>query len=538
MFILFLISIVLLVGVFFFQRRISNSWGEVFISPLVYFSILWFFAYPFNGILLDWGLIDTQTHMIFSRESLLYTMFLSCLSLLVVVCGVFSYSAQLYRPVSVSSVNTKGIVRPIIVVILLLVMMLAINIPFVLSVCGTLVCFVRQYHQPGKGEGIIHISSNLLVYAQIGLIPLFFIEGKKFNKNLIALSLIFILSSLCLGYIGMVMGTRRLLVLPIFAFTIAIFYIWPNSLKKRIYTLMCALIFPFSIIMSPTLNSIRYLFRVAEPVLEVDIGEIDEKEGMIDEKEGMREKKLENKIPQYCHNINGQVLPIQRVIITDSKSGNERKLGSTASSFASNLCTNEGYSLFNFISTVSSSYGESWSLAAWLEKASFSEILFGVDFGRHWFELLHGMVPRVLWKNKPLYDGNASIQWFLFPHTYTGEGFGSTVALPPGYIVSYLHGFGLLSLLFFSFLTGRFLGWMHGILRLGISSNNTLHFILSLCIMAFLFDFVRNGVAIITIVIKVFLVMFLMFGFRPTFSSFVQALSDIFPYQINRLKHK
>ncbi|WP_431688839.1 hypothetical protein [Hahella sp. NBU794] len=144
----------------------------------------------------------------------------------------------------------------------------------------------------------------------------------------------------------------------------------------------------------------------------------------------------------------------------------------------------------NFLTSLSSSFEGIDHLAAFLEKADFNQIVFGVDGGVAWvFNFFLGAVPRALWTSKPEIYGSISEQKFLYPWMY--ENGSATTTLPSSFVVDFMFGMGFFIGIFFAFFLGRLFKILY--FKLWSNDENYAGKSISIFVLANIFNIVRSG---------------------------------------------
>ena len=84
---LLILSAALLVWLFFDLKE-RASVDKTILSPMFYFTVLWFLAFPLHAWLLYQGWVDTQQHVVLTEGALMVAVLVSIVSLLVVYFGM------------------------------------------------------------------------------------------------------------------------------------------------------------------------------------------------------------------------------------------------------------------------------------------------------------------------------------------------------------------------------------------------------------------------------------------------------------------
>lgn len=146
-------------------------------------------------------------------------------------------------------------------------------------------------------------------------------------------------------------------------------------------------------------------------------------------------------------------------------------------------------------------------LAAFFERSSAMQLFLGVDQGVSWiFNFGLSQIPRLIWSSKPLLHGSVAQQAFLYPEMYQ-SGYAQTT-LPPGCVVDSLFGFGLIGVFIMGIVYARVFSFLDKILFLGRTKSGY-SLLISATIYINLFNLVRGGTAIISMVAVLLVVAYL-----------------------------
>ncbi|MCR4378615.1 MAG: glycosyltransferase family 4 protein [Rhodospirillales bacterium] len=146
------------------------------------------------------------------------------------------------------------------------------------------------------------------------------------------------------------------------------------------------------------------------------------------------------------------------------------------------------------------------------ERANWIELLIGVDQGLSWlFNFGFGLIPRVIWVNKPvIYGGMEQFHW-LYPEIFKGNFADATI--PMSFAVDFSFGFGLPFALVIAYAFGRLLGAAER--TFWDEASHPAQVALSLFIFIYMFNWVRGGTIIVQSVMLFSIPAALMFGLRP-----------------------
>lgn len=142
-----------------------------------------------------------------------------------------------------------------------------------------------------------------------------------------------------------------------------------------------------------------------------------------------------------------------------------------------------------------SSFEGQW-LAVLLEKISFRDFLFGVNFFEPIGNLL-SYIPRFIWHSKPYDIGIIEIQKFLAPQSFTtitnSNMLQCKVTLPSTFIVELLYTTGIFGCLIFAYVIGYLFSKMENLFD--NNQNNIIIVTLYFYLYLYMFDFIRGGSA-------------------------------------------
>lgn len=154
-----------------------------------------------------------------------------------------------------------------------------------------------------------------------------------------------------------------------------------------------------------------------------------------------------------------------------------------------------GYIIYFFKQIHVSSFEGQW-LAVLLEKISFRDFLFGVNFFEPIGNLL-SYIPRFIWHSKPYDIGIIEIQKFLAPQSFTtitnSNMLQCKVTLPSTFIVELLYTTGIFGCLIFAYVIGYLFSKMENLFD--NNQNNIIIVTLYFYLYLYMFDFIRGGSA-------------------------------------------
>lgn len=477
---LMLICSLFLVSAIFWDLKRRVATGVVLLSPILYFAVLWWLAFPFHAYLLSAGLVDTQQQVVLSQRSLLFSVVTSMLCLLLVWWGARSTPRGVQNVEGLTTkLNNGSPMRVGLVIALLIALAIAFLGQTVLN-NGEWAPFVgNEQNESRVGSGPLFMMSELFIYGLIAATPAVLkadwrLKGVWFLIVIYGAGL-----TLAVG-MGIALTSRRVIALPFFALALGWMFTRRQVSMALATSLMAATFFA-----APALQSIRYaLTPTAIPTLAPTAS--------------------------HCKYLGTRPIPQRAVTILD-QTGREREISNLEEKTATLLCASEHYSTYFFLQTIATSYGLSDHLATYFSKATITEIAFGVDHGQAWvYNAMLGLIPRAIWSEKPLHYGSVAEQKWLYPEMYKDNPI--TMTLPPSFVVDFLFGFGGLVAAVMSYWLGRFLGWTHSLLLLGGQEHHSAHFAFGLFTMAYLFNLVRGGTGFVQLVIMMLLVLVMMYG--------------------------
>ena len=154
-----------------------------------------------------------------------------------------------------------------------------------------------------------------------------------------------------------------------------------------------------------------------------------------------------------------------------------------------------GHIIYFFKQIHVSSFEGQW-LAVFLEKNSFRDFLFGVNFFEPIGNLL-SYIPRFIWHSKPYDIGIIEIQKFLAPQSFVtianSNMLQCKVTLPSTFIVELLYTTGIFGCLIFAYVIGYLFSKMENLFY--NNQNNIIIVTLYFYLYLYMFDFIRGGSA-------------------------------------------
>lgn len=498
----FILCVIFLVWLFTYLHR-NLSVGAAILSPIFYFTCLWFLAFPLHAYFLHQGWVDTQQRVVLSQNNLIGSVWLSLFSILLVCLGAL-WKRPLHAAVQTSTANVDDSAKEGWLAIMIIVLMLLGGYFLTQTVfkAGSFIPFIgNEQNEARIGKGPLFFLSDLFVYGLIAAIPVV-LELRRWSFTRVLFLLMFVAGLAFAVYMGIVTTSRRTIVLPLFALALAWLY-----QRRDINAALAIVLLASTVYAAPALQTLRY---VLTPQPTIDLQPTPD----FQPTPGLQSMPAPQLVPaRYCRPIGHVTAPQKAVTILDPN-GRERELSGLAAQVARKLCDVDNYGSYIFIQTVASSYGLADHLASYLRKATPVEMAIGIDQGVALaFNLFLAIIPRAVWDDKPLHYGSVAEQKWLYPHMYDIH--QVTMTLPPSFIVDFLFGFGVPSLVILCFGLGRLLAWTHTSLLKGLRPDNRLRFVLGLFLMAYLFNVVRGGTGFVQSLVPMFAVLALMHGVRP-----------------------
>jgi len=181
-----------------------------------------------------------------------------------------------------------------------------------------------------------------------------------------------------------------------------------------------------------------------------------------------------------------------------------------------------------FLTNVSSSFEGIDHLGAFVEKANWIDIIIGVDAGAAWvFNAFLGLVPRVIWTDKPEIYGSVAEQFFLYPWMYVDG--AATTTLPVSYITDFIFGFGILFGLVMAFFLGRLLKVLH--MYLWQRQQRPVLFGMSLFLFLNVFNVLRAGTGMLQGMLTFLIIACFIFGFAKVKVAVTLLVKDVLNFR-------
>lgn len=485
-----LVASLLLVITIFFSLRQRYSLGETMLSPLFYFAVLWWLAFPLHAYLLDAAWVDTQQPVAVSQRDLAAAVWLSVACMLLVWRGAATGSERLRSDVSQMQRQEK--IGWMSFMMALLISLALIFLCQIVIQFGSLSPFVgNQQNLSRVGSGPLFMLSELFIFGLIAIIPAIVQPHARWSSRL-PLLVLFVLGLILAVFMGIALTSRRIMVLPLFALALAWLF-----MQARVSRTLSTMLLLVTFLAVPSLQQFRYMFAPA--VFDVTASVDSEASDQVSAKT----------TAAYCRFFNDRPIPQRAVVILDDF-GKERSPAEFQRNVAASFCDGQ-YKAWFSLQTLATSYGLVDHLATFLDKATPMEIIAGVDQGRAWlFNAGLALIPRAIWTDKPMHYGSVAEQKWLYPGMYAND--QVTTALPPSFILDFMFGFGVLSLVALCYGLGRLLHWTHRVLLEEKQVHNHARFAFGLFIMSYMFNIVRGGTGFLQLVLYMAVILVLMYG--------------------------
>ena len=176
---------------------------------------------------------------------------------------------------------------------------------------------------------------------------------------------------------------------------------------------------------------------------------------------------------------------------------------------------------YNHIYFLSTSFEGIEHLHQFLQKATLSQVLLGVDHGLSWlFNMGLSLAPRAFWTSKPLvYGGMEEFRW-LYPDMFEGD--QALTAIPVSFVVDFSFGFGFAVALVLCFGLGRFLRVCEA--ALWTEGGEPALRALALFVFIWMFNLVRSGTGMGHVLLIFACVSVLMLGLRATWRAYFRLI--------------
>lgn len=176
------------------------------------------------------------------------------------------------------------------------------------------------------------------------------------------------------------------------------------------------------------------------------------------------------------------------------------------------------------LTLLSSTFEGADHVGTFLQRASPAEFVLGVDQGRAWvYNAAASLIPRQIWKDKPLVYGSVAEQRYLYPYMF--EATATPTTLPPGFVVDFMFGFGFFVALLLAYGLGRLLAvlWRRLWCQRSVPATT-----LSLFTLMYTFNLVRSGTAFVQSAMILLFVVALAAGVRATLTDVGGAVAAVF----------
>ena len=453
--------------------------ARAFLSPITYFALLWWVAYPLHAFLLQWGLVDTQQKTKVFESDLLLSVLLSGAFMGMILLGAERYQSSRSRPGYQAYCRIHYLRASIV---------LLMTIAFALWFLKQTVFKDWQWHpfvgntqnMMRVGGGPFFLLSILFIYAMLASIPLLVIPWwKKIGWPGWLLAILFFIGFGLAIAMMVALSSRRMLFVICFATFVAVM-----MRLKRPPMILAVVVIISTILSASVMQMMRY---IGNPDIHGQQVETQEVHVPDNQPPGIHIPRVD--YLTVC-NVDSGISP-QRSIMIYADKGVRRELGRIAKWLSDLECRRNNYFIYFTIQQIASTYGLADHLATYIHKAGWHDFVLGKDHGRAWlFNIILAYVPRAVWQTKPIQYGSVAIQKWLYPDMFDKQ--AVTMTLPPGFVVDFLYGFGIIPALIISYFLGKWLGFLRSILW-GNEYVNAAVLAVSLCVMAYMFNLVRGG---------------------------------------------
>ncbi len=179
---------------------------------------------------------------------------------------------------------------------------------------------------------------------------------------------------------------------------------------------------------------------------------------------------------------------------------------------------------------ISTSFEGVEHVAQLIGKATWDQLLTGIDSGISWFFNVGGAyIPRAIWPTKPLFYGGIEQFHWLYPGFFEG-GFNTT-SIPTSFVVDFSFAFGIPIGLVVAFFVGRFFRvcqnsfWAPG--------TTTVSLAVSLYTFVFMFNIVRGGSVHVQGLVILCLLCVLLCGWQQTVTTVLAIIRSVFLHPIS-----
>lgn len=423
------------------------------------FGLFWWVSYPLKAAAVQGQIVITQTGAAPSEEALLSGVVVSMVLALAVLSGSAlgaRQSALVDDPANMTSTSLDWR-RPVLVLILLLFASLYVMLQTVWKDFTWNEWAPYEQNSARYGNGWLFFWSDAWTYVAISFVAAWLCCGPKTLSRwrLISLGLA-VVALLAWAYvIGVAFSSRRVIVAIAYAIAVGLVVVAWRARFRRLAAALALVVATGPVALSAGLQSIRYAWIDTSAI--VDVAQIGG--------DGTSAKEAE----------------------PDERSAEEEP---PAPPTALDL----------YLQATASSFEGGEHIGQFLFRGGWRALMLGVDRGEAWlFNFGASMIPRQVWPDKPVVAGTTAEQCWLWPDQCPGTRW-DTAYLPPGFVVDFLYGFGVLGAFVLAFVSGWLLARAHMLLWAG---RRILPVLISICTYIFLFNFVRGGTAFVQFLLVV-----------------------------------
>jgi len=464
-----------------FAYRVASRLGGgavAVMSPILAFSIFWWLGYPLKAALLGWGLVTTQTGWTPQQGVLLQSVGSSAFLMLAILYG----AARAYRSLPAGQYNNHSGLETASWRRAFLFLLLCLVLSFYVLTQTVWVDFTfrpwRPYEQNWAryGKGWLFFWGDGWVYAGIAVLSGFLVYRnglpRKATGSIVMLVAILMVWSFV---VGLAFSSRRIMFAIVLATMVVgtIIYHRKNALRLSLVAAWIVCLAPLAAV--GPVDAVRYLW--------VDAQDVSGPEASGPEASGPEASGPEASGPEVI----------------------KRRL----------WLKQEYYHLWVALQSLASSFEGAEHLARYIERGGAKSLLWGEDMGQSWlFNAGLALVPRQLWKSKPVEAGSVAQQCWLWPDACPASR-RDAAYIPPGFAVDFLFGFGVLGAAILALATGRFLNFIHRNMWYGASPWSVS---VSVLTYAYLFSLVRGGTSFLQMLIPMAVLAFMTWGVPRRFS--------------------
>lgn len=458
---------------------------ETLSSLLYYFTFLWFLAFPLRAFLLSQLAIPTQTMKFYTPEELIPALAVSTVFLLAVAGGyIFHRERNSDIPQQRWAVQAEeGLPRIAAFVIFSCALSLFVTYIYAFEDGQYIHRLADSAMQTRPGRGWLFFSAELFVNSLVLLAAYIALSRRALTWQTSLLILLLIVTALLVMQAfttRRVVGYAAMLAVTVFA------------IKYVRFKILVPLAIVGMVFAAPALQVVRYTCWVCYIAPHAVVGEAARYAFASDFQRAL--DRLTELLAETERRTLGNEEAAETRFLIRLIRDNNIELSSSMHEQIEDfyaITADESMEFYFglFLTSNSSSFEGVDHLAEYLKRASWAQLLSGVDYGQAWlFNAALSNVPRAIWPEKPLIYGSASAQHWLHPETFQGA--FANVALPPSIIVDFFFAFGAIAGLGLAFLLGMGLRIINHALYTGTDL-----YIKSLSLFIFInmFNIVRGG---------------------------------------------